>query len=133
MRWCLFIVIGGGDDGGRGSGEFLRMGSYYSEWGEVGSEEEPKKWFLTLLEPRILRNGSKASGSFSSFHLFIFIFIFIFIDISEYIFACLSWKNSILNKHHLINVFSLFLKANFVEKFNSTFSRLKREQIVTFL
>lgn len=127
MRWCLFIVIGGG----RGSGEFLRMGSYYSEWGEVGSEEEPKKWFLTLLEPRILRNGSKASGSFSSFHLFIFIFIFI--DISEYIFACLSWKNSILNKHHLINVFSLFLKANFVEKFNSTFSRLKREQIVTFL
>lgn len=81
MRWCLFIVIGGGDGGGRGSGEFLRMGSYYSEWGEVGSEEEPKKWFLTLLEPRILRNGSKASGSFSSFHLFIFIFIFI--DISE--------------------------------------------------
>lgn len=134
MRWCLFIVIGGGDDGGRGSGEFLRMGSYYSEWGEVGSEEEPKKWFLTLLRATDLEERIQGVRVIFVFSLFILFFLFfIFIDISEYIFACLSWKNSILNKHHLINVFSLFLKANFVEKFNSTFSRLKREQIVTFL
>lgn len=97
--------------------------------GERGRTEEVvfNSFRATDLEERI--QGVRVIFVFSPFYFYFFIFI----DISEYIFACLSWKNSILNKYHLINVFSLFLKANFVEKFNSTFSRLKREQIVTFL